>query len=237
MASVPANRSPWKRIVLPIFAVLLLAMNLMILSFVALSCLLDPDGLVNTVQREGTEPQQTEIDSNGFPQVLVTRLQRDLARSSAPAGLALAFVCAQGLWKPMSGKRDALVVLTVFHTANLVVLAAPYWERRRLSVVDVSGHETTQPSQASELNDIPATAFMNLVVGIVAVLVNLLGVFACKAAIIPQSAAIAPDTPNALSNDSSTQLTDATESTGEGGDSDSRKKGPAGPASAGKKKR
>ncbi|CAE8613499.1 unnamed protein product [Polarella glacialis] len=236
LSRLVSAKSPWRTSCLSmVYVHQMLILNLLVLSFVGISSLLDPDSMVKTVQQGEGGQQTVEAGS-----IVVSRLQRDLARSTSPAGLAIAFVCAQGLWKSLEGKRDALTVLTLFHASNLLVLAAPFWEqyqRQRLEAGGPADGPTLDEQAAASLGAtsdvLPKAAMLNLVVGAVAVAAHLGAVLACKSAMASVAALSAPAAPPQAAL---AQAPESSTSSGEVGSGGKNGKSGAG-ADAGKKKK
>mmetsp|Transcript_59277 Transcript_59277/g.118663 ORF Transcript_59277/g.118663 Transcript_59277/m.118663 type:complete len:197 (-) Transcript_59277:50-640(-) len=144
-----------------------LVLDLVVLSFVGVSSLADPAGLAHSVQEgAGTAPGNATV----------SQLDRDLARSTGPATLAVAFLCARSLWRSLGSKRDALVVMVAFHICNLVVMGLQLWE-------DIGGGSgATLPELVRRLPS-SKVALVNCFVGLAVVLCNALAVASCDHAL------------------------------------------------------
>jgi len=114
--------------------------DLMTLGFISLTALSDPKGLVKNML-SGT---------GGGSEADVSKLHVDLARSNGPAAFALAFLCTRSFWRSMKEKGDALIVLTVFHAANLFVLVTQFWEQGSTDMKINETSSSPSPSPASE---------------------------------------------------------------------------------------
>mmetsp|Transcript_43473 Transcript_43473/g.138404 ORF Transcript_43473/g.138404 Transcript_43473/m.138404 type:complete len:198 (+) Transcript_43473:100-693(+) len=155
-------------------------LNLVLLSFVGVSALLDPAGLARSV--ENGAGMSTAAPADGA-KADVSRLSRDLARSSAPAALAMAFLSARALWRPLAGKREALLVLVAFHSGNLAVLALQFWEEMGAGAASVATQPKVDglPLEAGGWSPTTRMALSNLLVGIMVLVGNVIAVFACNA--------------------------------------------------------
>lgn len=99
-----------------------LILNLVMCSYVGITSLFDPQRLVMVVYRQDQAASVSANRSVAVESFVPSRLHEDLAASAAPTSIALAFVTARGLWKPLEDKREAILVLVAFHSANLVLL-------------------------------------------------------------------------------------------------------------------
>jgi len=118
-----AKPSPIWQMLARQFMYQVLILNLVICSYVGITSLLDPKRLVTVVFRQDQAASPNVDRDLAVANFVPSRLHQDLAQSAAPTSIALAFVTARGLWKPLEDKREALLVLVTFHSANLFLLS------------------------------------------------------------------------------------------------------------------